>query len=104
MKVLSEKFYGKGTKSGWFFEQLKRDGNLAIYKKQSNSLIYYEVIIIKKSKDRKAIFRGVEVNYEAGEHYPKDNDFGYTGWVYNDFITAEKKFNVLKFHRNAFNV
>lgn len=75
--------------SGFTLTQLKRTGNIAIYKqtkgKQSRA---YEVVIIRKAKAWTAFGK----DFPAAEYYPKSEDWGTCGFTYCTIEGAERKF------------
>lgn len=92
MKKLEKKI----TKKGFIYEQIKREGNKAIYTQKrddrDSKSVHYEVIIIK-SHD------GYEIagnKIPAGEVYPSSTQWGALGWTFLDLREAENKFKKLK--------
>lgn len=84
MKILEKEFQGRASQRGFTFTQLTREGNKAIYKKQDGELTYYEVIIIRISKE--ANINGNIIPEQ--EKYPSDNDFGSYGYCCNSYEKA----------------
>jgi hypothetical protein len=87
MKQLPEKFIKKGFKH----HLLKREDNVAIYKRQfveTSKHFHYEVVII-------TTHNGITIdgNYiEPGELYPSTSQWGNMGWTCNSLEQAEQKF------------
>jgi hypothetical protein len=89
MKTLPTQF----IKSGFRFEQVKRIGNHAIYRKQHKfeTVQTFEVIRIKSHN-------GYEIagnHIEAAECYPSNEEWGVGGWTYLNLEKAEERFNSL---------
>lgn len=86
MKMLPEKF----TKKGFKHTLMKREGNVALYKRNiiNVSRPHYEVVIITTHDGIK-----IGENYiEPGELYPSTSQWGNMGWTYNILEEAEEKF------------
>lgn len=77
MKILPKTF----KKNGFEFEQIKREGNVAIYRKRQQhwktSRYTYETIIIKPMKGGEVFGKVIEP-YEA---YPTSEQWGVNGWA-----------------------
>jgi hypothetical protein len=94
MRLLPEMFEGTRSQKGWDFKLIDRNGNYAIYQKQSESNIYYKVIVIRVQKAKVAHYPGGRVvDYPETETYPKDEDFGLYGWSYGSLDAAHAKYN-----------
>jgi hypothetical protein len=77
------------------YNQILREGNLAIYEqfsKKLNKIAGYEVIRISLHKAYK--IQGIE--FPAGESYPGDSQWGTMGWTFTDLEKAKHKFATLK--------
>ncbi len=88
MKILPLEFEHKN----FFFKQLKRIKNIAIYERWSkNCPKHFEVIIINSHNGYKI------KDYEAppSEFYPNAKEWGIHGWTYMELGEAEKKFKKL---------
>lgn len=69
-------------KSGWHFEQLKRNCQAAIYKRTNIVIpeaIYFETIKIIIQDDKVARIAGNVVMFPSREIYPTDEQFGLLG-------------------------
>jgi hypothetical protein len=82
-------------KKGFVYTLVKRQGNVAIYEQQMesihNSLKHYEVILVGSHN-------GVKIanNYlPPSEMYPSSSQWGNTGWTYSSKDEAEGKFSSL---------
>jgi hypothetical protein len=92
MRRLPEYFSGTRSQKGWEFELVAADGPYAVYKKTSESNVYYETIIIRIQKAKVAHYPdGRVVEYPDQEVYPRDEDFGLYGWTYSTFDAAYEK-------------
>jgi len=80
IKPLPIEFIVRASQKKWTFKQVKREGNIAIYTKEQEGLVYYEVIIVKSHNG--LTFGGIKT--EPSEFYPGDNQFGLWGWCYNE--------------------
>lgn len=92
MKQLLITFEGRASQKDFTFEQVKREENVAIYKKTDKkipSIIYYEAIHIRKHGDY--TIGGVTI--PAGERYPSDREFGLYAWNCCSLERAEFRFN-----------
>lgn len=87
-KVLATSF----DKNQFHFEQLKRENNVAIYKKSKENMSSFEVIIIQKHNGIKYP-NGSEVG--PAEFYPSSASWGSWGFTYSDFNNALGKFFTL---------
>jgi hypothetical protein len=87
MKILPEKFVKRGFKH----TLVKRQGNVAIYKRiqiETAQKPHYEVVIITSHNGIT-----IEGNYiEPGELYPSTSQWGLSGWTYNQLEDAQEKF------------
>jgi hypothetical protein len=91
MKVLSEKF----TKKGFKFTCIKREEDLAIYKRYiigSPKTTHYEVVVITSHN---GIMIGKNF-IEPGELYPSSSQWGDKGFTCSTIDAAERKFSQLK--------
>ena len=88
-KPLKEKFHSKGFN----FLLVKREGDIAIYKKYASKKNFcYELIKITRHNGYT-----VQGNFiEPSEVYPGDAMWGVKGFTYKDLEAAEKHFNKLK--------
>jgi hypothetical protein len=81
--------------SGFGLTQVKRIGNVAIYKqtkgKQSPA---YEVVIIRNAESKTAF--GHE--FPAAEYYPRSEDWGTYAFTYSALAEVERKFEKLLRH------
>lgn len=92
---LAETFTGRGSQRGWEFKQLRREGRIALYEKESEGWKCYEVIRVKEDKGGLHKLGGVEVMFEPKERYPSDEDFGNNGWTYGNEGEAIRKYEAL---------
>lgn len=88
-------FKGRASQKEFQFTQLKREGNIAIYKKDDEVVPYYETIKVKRH-DGRVMPGGVKIG--PSEYYPSDNTFGIDGWCFRELSQAEKKFEELKIY------
>ena len=89
MKILNEKF----KSCGFNFNQVKRDGDIAIYEKVpiTHNGVSYEVIKISRHNGYKL---GGNLVHPA-ETYPSNSLWGTHGWTCTSMENAEKKFKEL---------
>jgi hypothetical protein len=82
------------VKKGFEFSLVKREGDLAIYKKQKpeQKTFSFEVICIKRHNG----YTIAGTVMEPAETYPGDSQWGIYGFTYTDLAEAEEKFNELK--------
>jgi hypothetical protein len=87
MKSLPLKFVKKGFKH----TQIKREGDVALYKRQSgenSKVFHFEVVIISSHNGTT-----IEGNFiEPGELYPSSSQWGDKGWTCITLEDAEKRF------------
>ena len=92
MKILEESFTSKGFK----LQQIKRDGDVAIYKKQLDDpeaySSHYEVITIKKHNG----YEIAGVKMPPAEMYPSDSQWGDWAFTCTSIEDANKRFNYLQ--------
>ena len=92
MKILEESFTSKGFK----LQQVKRDGDIAIYKKQLDDPecenYHYEVIAIKRHNG----YEIAGVKMPPAEMYPSDSQWGDWAFTCNTIEDANKRFNQLQ--------
>jgi hypothetical protein len=92
LKILEESFTSKGFK----FQQVKRHGDVAIYKKQfddpESGNNHYEVIAIKRHNGYE--IAGVKVL--PSEMYPSDSQWGDWAFTCNTIEDANKRFDYLQ--------
>ncbi len=93
MKSLPQKFNKKGFKH----TQIKREQDVALYKRQSienSKVFHYEVVII--SSHNGTIIEGNFI--EPGELYPSSSQWGDKGWTCISLERAEEKFKQIQKH------
>lgn len=95
-KPIKTEFEGRADQKGFLFKQLKREGQIALFKKNKGTVENYEVIIIRNQEEYE--MGGIKI--EAKEHYPNAREFGTYGWSYQTLDSAEKKFKELKRNEN----
>jgi hypothetical protein len=92
LKILEESFTSKGFK----FQQIKRHGDVAIYKKKlddpESDSSHYEVIAIKKHNGYE--IAGVKV--PPSEMYPSDSQWGDWAFTCTSIEDANKRFDYLQ--------
>ncbi len=77
---------------GFEYTQLKRAGNIAIYRQSKKGLPDgYEVVCIQKHE----AFSAFGKDFPAGESYPRSQQWGSDGWTYRTLGDAEAKFKEL---------
>jgi len=59
-------------------------------------LKYYEVFRIKIRKEKTIKIKGIEKKIEAGEKWPRDEDFGVWAWTCRTLERAKERFNELE--------
>jgi hypothetical protein len=93
-EVLATEFEGRGkAHSGWFFKQVKRVGDIALYCRSDEHLnTYYEVIVVQFSSGGVVNFGGKEVSLLPKEIYPSNEQFGTMGWCFSSLAAADTKF------------
>ena len=87
------------VKNTFAYEQVLRDGQIAIYKQRLNATadkpvrgcLAYEVVKIRE-KEESVMFGNV---VEAHEYGPSNEDFGRWGFSYPDLDRAKTKFHAL---------
>ena len=98
MKILEESFSSKGFK----LQQIKRDGDVAIYKKQlddgESQNYHYEVIAIKRHNG----YEIAGVKMPPSEMYPSDSQWGDWGFTCERIEDANKKFDYLQSKLNNY--
>lgn len=77
---------------GWNFQQLDRKKGIAIYSKEKEGFVSFEVI---KVQNREA-YTICDNFVEAKESFPSDEQWGVLGWTFTDEIRARKKFLEIK--------
>lgn len=88
MRKLPKTFKQKG----FTFNQIKRDGNKAIFKKTKGTVTSYEVVSISSHK-------GYELGgqkIEPAETYPSTSQWGIKGFTCTSLERAESKYKTLK--------
>ena len=93
MKTLPETFDGRGDQHGYRFQQLKREGDVAIFKKWKPELkhpkIYFEVVLIRKVGETR-FPNGVTV--PPHEKMPSSSEWGTLSSSPATLAKAEEKF------------
>ena len=89
MKILPTTF----RSDGFDFELLKRDGDIALFRKTKPRLRFesLEVVVIQRHET----FEIEGKLIPASEHLPRSEQWGSAGWSYRDRPSAERKFNQL---------
>jgi len=77
--------------SGMDFTLYRSTDTVAWYKE--DSLGISEIFLIKHHEGGTAIMGGVEVVYEPGISYPRDNAFGTWAWCASERANAERIYN-----------
>jgi hypothetical protein len=92
--TLPTEFAGYGSQKTFYFTQVDRSGDVALYKKvdTEDKTELYETILIKRGEDR-VYPNGSFV--PAKEYYPSDEQFGKMGWAYRTYKEALIKYNML---------
>ena len=85
-------------RNGFYFEQIKREGNIALYQKfpvhprtlqvEPDSEANYEVIRIKIQKATTITVGDAAFEVVEKEIYPKDNAWGLDGFTFNIYDDA----------------
>ncbi len=87
MKPLEEEI----KTNGFIYNQEFRNNKFAIYSQWlNNEIIAYELIRIRKNKDR--VFFGK--HFEACESYPTNKEWGKLGWTFKNYSDAVKRLTV----------
>jgi hypothetical protein len=82
------------VKNTYFYEQVKRVGNLAVYKQrleEGRGCLAYEVIYIRRRAETK-LFDNI---MPAAEYGPSNEEFGHFGFSFPTLELAEKRFDEL---------
>jgi len=79
-------------KNGFDFTELKRKGNIAIFRGENKGISTYEVIKVKSHNGMN--LHGAFI--EAKEYPPSDEEWGAKGWTFQTLKGAENKFNELE--------
>jgi len=99
LKILEEAFTSKGFK----LQQVKRDGDVAIYKKQlddpESHNYHYEVIAIKRHNG----YEIAGVKMPPSEMYPSDSQWGDWAYTCSTIEDANNRFNQLTEKLNNYN-
>lgn len=75
---------------GFEYNQVMRNGDIAIYSQhRNNEVVAYETIIVKAAPEHER--HGTK--FEAAELYPGENAFGSTGWSYGNFGDVSISYN-----------
>lgn len=91
MKILQKEF----TKQGWLHRQLKREGNIALYHRETDGKRdHYEVIKVQKAKNSHTFPNGTQVE-QGDESYPTDRTWGTNGFTLMSLESALDKFKEL---------
>ena len=92
--TLPTEFAGRGSQKTFYFTQVDRSGDVALYKKVDveDKIELYETILIKRGGER--IFPDGN-SIPAKEYYPSDEQFGKMGWAYKTHKEALIKYNML---------
>jgi hypothetical protein len=78
--------------SGFTLTQLKRAGDVAIYKQSKRKQpAGYEVVVLRPYE----AWTSFGKDFPAGEQYPKSEDWGTYGFTYRTIEAAERKFREL---------
>src|SRR5690348_14859316 len=91
MKPLVTEFESKG----FIHSQIKREGDIALFKRTRDKKDHYEVIRVKSHDGFK--IPGTELFSDPAEYHPGDKAWGNDGWTYTNKCKAEEKFNELVF-------
>lgn len=92
MKPLDPAF----TKSGWQFQQLRREGNTALFQRWKPEGLppHYEVVRIRSHNGFK--IPGTDKISDPAEYYPGDTAWGRDGFTFVSMETAITKFDTLR--------
>lgn len=106
IEIMPLEFCGRGSQKGFKFKQIARNGNVALYQKTDSETerSWWEVIRIGERKHKVVNIGGIDVEFNPKEVYPSDEGFGGSGWCFNDYPTAEVKYNsevILQFERKS---
>lgn len=78
------------TSQGFKYLQLKRIGDVAIFKQsKSKRIVSFEVIIVKRHEG----YTLKDTWIEPAEIYPSTSQWGSSGWTFKDIKKAEEKFD-----------
>lgn len=64
----------------------------SVFSQHTPTIIGYEVVILRFSKQKKRVFRNKEISFKEGYHYPSNEEFGKYGWFFTHKNYAEAKF------------
>jgi hypothetical protein len=78
----------------WLYQQVSRDGDLAIYRQQHKEgpAVRFEVIRVQH-RDETTLHNGSI--QEAGEYYPSSSQWGKAGWTCYTLAEARQMLNEL---------
>jgi hypothetical protein len=93
MQKIAETF----SSCGHSFKQIKRAGNVALYKRwphcSTEKGCHYEVVVISSQSEGESIMAGKTVRRESKELYPGTEQWGKRGWTYQTKENAMSKFS-----------
>lgn len=82
---------------GFNYTQVLRGKRSCIYEQEVTPEIkYYEVFKLRERKERIVIFTGVDKKIEAGERWPRNEDFGEWAWSCRTLDRAMERFHELE--------
>lgn len=87
-------------KSGYIFGQVWREDEYAIYKQTCRDTFQvhaFEAFRIRRTEAKTVIIANESIQFQAKEHYPRDEDFGITAFSCKSFEQAMEKILQLKF-------
>lgn len=79
------------TKKGWTFEQIARQGMIAIYHRTKGRVEDWEVVRIQSHNGREIAGE----KFPPSEYYPSSETWGTHGWTYTSRELAERKMEKL---------
>lgn len=81
-------FHTQFKSDGFWFDQLERERQIALFEKTKGRAVTYEVVKIQKRKAWRAFGR----DFPASEAMPPSERWGIDGWTYADFPSAMTRF------------
>ncbi len=89
-KILGN-FIGRGDTKGCTFTELKRQGDISLYLRQTPNGPTYEVIKVQRHKNDRYVAEKL-IARAGDEFYPSAASFGKKGWYYPERPQADAKF------------
>jgi hypothetical protein len=82
---------------GFTYTQILRGIQTCIYEQQvTPQITAYEVFRIRIRKEIILRVTGIEKKIEAGEMWPRDEDFGHWAWSFKTYDEAKRKYDEIE--------